>query len=71
MRKGQILHFLLSDAWTGLPLWPTVNKKTPDSRKALYFSHGFGIHLLRENRNYSSSDVDVHFGGHQKDQVHR
>jgi ketol-acid reductoisomerase len=57
LQRGTIICYLLSDA-AQIALWPTVKKHlTP--RKALYFSHGFGITFNEQTGIIPPSDVDV------------
>jgi ketol-acid reductoisomerase len=55
--RGTIVQFLVSDA-AQVAVWPTIQKYlTP--KKALYFSHGFGIVYNTQTKIIPPKDVDV------------
>lgn len=55
--RGTIIAYLLSDAGQ-VALWPTLRKYLT-KRKALYFSHGFGITYKKQTGIVPPKDIDV------------
>lgn len=56
-KKGTLISYLLSDAGQ-ISSWPLI-KKYLTTRKALYFSHGFGITFYKETGIIPPKNVDV------------
>jgi ketol-acid reductoisomerase len=56
-QRGTIIQFLVSDA-AQVAVWPTIEKYLT-AKKALYFSHGFGIVYNNQTKIIPPKDVDV------------